>query len=346
MPTIEIPVWPYAYGPPASTGTLRTLPEDFIVTEQLAFEPSGEGEHVFLFIEKKGENTDYIARILARHANVRQRDIGYAGLKDRHAITRQWFSVWLPGKPGNGPDWAALNSGQLQVLHSTRHARKLKRGVLAGNQFNITVRNWQGDADTLTRQLAQIKANGIPNYYGEQRFGHNGQNVNKALAMFQGAKTGREQRSLYLSAARSFLFNQLLAGRVRSQTWNQALSGDTYVFDRSNSCFKSALADDDIIRRLNTGDIHPSGVLWGKGHADVADTALQTEQAIIAAYPELADGLIAAGADRNRRALRANVFDLAWKFISADVLELNFSLPAGSYATAVLREIVDYGDKQ
>jgi tRNA pseudouridine13 synthase len=344
MPSIEIPIWPYAYGQPASTGTLRSQPEDFTVTEQLAFEPSGTGEHVFLFIEKIGENTEYIARLLARHANVRQRDIGYAGLKDRHAITRQWFSVWIPGKPELEPDWTPLNSPQLRILHTVRHARKLKRGVLAGNQFKIIVRNWQGDAEMLHQQLAQIKAHGIPNYYGEQRFGHNGQNVNKAVSLFQGAKTGREQRSLYLSAARSFLFNHLLAERVRTQTWNQALSGDTYVFDRSNSCFKSGQADDDITRRLSTGDIHPSGVLWGKGTADVADQALQTEQNIIAAYPELADGLIAAGADRNRRSLRVNVFDLEWTFLSEDVLELAFSLPAGSYATAVLREVVRYGE--
>lgn len=342
MPTIEIPVWPYAYHAPASTGQLRTLAEDFYVTEQLAFEPSGEGEHVFLFIEKIGENTEYVARLLARHANVRQRDIGYAGLKDRHAITRQWFSVWLPGKTGNEPDWTLLNSPQLQVLQSIRHARKLKRGVLAGNQFKITLRNWQGDAELLNRQLADIKAHGIPNYYGEQRFGHNGQNVNKALALFAGAKTGREQRSLYLSAARSFLFNQLLAERVRQQTWNQALAGDTYVFDRSNSCFKSTEADAEILRRLNAGDIHPSGVLWGKGQADVAEAALELEQAIIAAHPALADGLIACDMARNRRALRVNVADLQWEFIADGVLELNFSLPAGSYATAVLREIVDY----
>lgn len=338
----ELPLWPYVYGPPASTGTLRNQPEDFMVTEQLAFEPSGEGEHVFLYIEKKGENTEYVARLLARHANVRQRDIGYAGLKDRHAVTRQWFSVWLPGKPGNEPDWALLNGGPLQVLQSIRHARKLKRGVLAGNRFQITVRDWQGDKAVLERQLKLIKTGGIANYYGEQRFGHNGQNVNKALAMFAGAKTGREQRSLYLSAARSYLFNQLLAQRVLKGTWNQALPGDMYMLDRTNSCFKSASADDSLVQRLKTGDIHPSGVLWGKGNADVADEALQLEQSIIAAYPALADGLLAAGAERGRRALRVNVFDLEWQFSADDVLALHFSLPAGSYATAVLREIVGY----
>jgi len=340
MTIIEIPAWPYAYGKPVSTGTLRTFPEDFIVTEQLAFEPAGEGEHVFFYIEKKGENTEYIARLLARLANVRQCDVGYAGLKDRHAITRQWFSVWLPGK-GNGLDWTLLNGDQLQVLSIVRHARKLKRGLLVGNQFQITIRNWQGDTDTLIKQLEQIKTHGIPNYYGEQRFGHNGQNVNKALAMFEGAKCAREQRSLYLSAARAFLFNQLLAHRVKNQSWNQAVDGDVYIFDRSNSCFKSTLADDSIIQRLSRGHIHPSGMLWGKGNTDVSDKALEIEREIIAAYPAIAVGLVAMGAERHRRPLRVNVIDLQWSFIAVDVLVVSFSLPAGSYATALLRELVD-----
>ena len=212
MQTIEIPVWPYVYGQPSGQGKIRSVPEDFIVKENLAFEPSGAGEHAFLQIEKTGENTDYVARQLARFANVRQRDVSFAGLKDRHAVTTQWFSVWLPGKAD--PDWTQFETDSMKVLQSVRHARKLKRGVLSGNSFKLIIRDWQGDQDKTIRQLEAIKANGIANYYGAQRFGNEGQNVNKALAMFQGAKVGREQRSLYLSAARSYLFNQILAYRV------------------------------------------------------------------------------------------------------------------------------------
>ena len=160
--TLSLPIWPYVYGSPSGQGVIRQHPADFQVTEQLSFEPSGDGEHVFLHIQKTGENTDYVARQLARIAQVRQRDIGYAGIKDRHAVTTQWFSVWLPGlKPD--PDWSGLNSEQLTILHTVRHARKLKRGVLAANHFKLRIRQWQGDRAATLQQLDCIKTQGIPN---------------------------------------------------------------------------------------------------------------------------------------------------------------------------------------
>ncbi|MCX7067452.1 MAG: tRNA pseudouridine(13) synthase TruD [Methylococcales bacterium] len=335
MSAIELPVWAYLYGSPSAQGKVRTVPEDFIVTEHLSFEPSGAGEHIFLFIEKTGENTDYVARQLAKFANVRQRDISYAGLKDRHAVTTQWFSVWLPGKAD--PDWSQFETESIKVLHSVRHARKLKRGVLSGNSFKIIIRDWQGDKIKTEQQLTAIKTEGIANYYGEQRFGHAGHNINKALALFQGAKVGREQRSIYLSAARSYLFNEILAQRVLTKTWNQALAGDSYVFDLGHSYFNEAQPTDDIIRRLAAKEIHPTGILWGKGNVEL----LPVEQAIIAANQELADGLIANGLEQDRRALRINVKDLDWQFIDETTLSLSFTLPAGSYATSLLREIIN-----
>jgi tRNA pseudouridine13 synthase len=339
MQTIEIPVWSYVYGSPAGTGIIRSKPVDFIVMENLAFEPSGAGEHVFLQIEKIGENTDYVARQLARFANVRQRDVGFAGLKDRHAVTTQWFSVWLPGK--DDPDWTQFEAGSIKVLQTVRHARKLKRGVLSGNSFKLIIRDWQGDKDKTIRQLEAMKVGGIANYYGSQRFGNEGQNVNKALGMFQGAKAGREQRSLYLSAVRSYLFNQILACRVSRKIWNQPVSGDTYMFDLSHSCFKSELPDAQIIRRLDANEIHPTEVLWGSGDAGVSADALRLEQAIIDDYPQLSQGLIAYGVEKDRRALRVNAPDLHWRFVNDTALELCFTLPAGSYATSVLREIIE-----
>jgi tRNA pseudouridine13 synthase len=337
--TLEIPVWPYVYCLPSGQGKIRSYPEDFIVKENLAFEPSGAGEHAFLLIEKTGENTDYVARQLARFANVRQRDVSFAGLKDRHAVTTQWFSVWLPGKAD--PDWTRFETDNMKVLHTVRHARKLKRGVLSGNSFKIIIRDWQGDKDKAIGHLEAMKTNGIANYFGSQRFGHEGQNVNKALAMFQGAKVGREQRSLYLSAARSYLFNQILAYRITRLNWNQPVAGDTYMFDLSHCCFKSEQPDAEIISRLEAKEIHPTGALWGRGEAGVSADTLSIEQGIIDTYPQLAQGLIACNVDKDRRALRVNVQDLCWQFVNDRVLELCFTLPAGSYATAVLREIID-----
>lgn len=330
--------WPHAYGGPSGTGNIKTVPDDFIVEEILPFAPDGSGEHVFLHIEKIGENTEYVARQLARHAGVRQHNVGFAGLKDRHGRTRQWFSVWLPGK--EDPDWSALESENLKILAVSRHARKLKRGVLAGNRFDLLVRNWQGNREIAERQLLAIKTHGFPNYFGEQRFGHQGRNIEKALAMFQGIRVKREQRSIYLSAARSYLFNLMLAERVRTQTWNKALPGDVLQLDGSHSRFRADEIDTALINRLETGDLHPTGALWGKGDRGVAGDALDLERSIIDAHPELAEGLLKSGLEADRRALRIKPENLRWQIEGDATLRLSFGLPAGSYATALLREII------
>jgi tRNA pseudouridine13 synthase len=335
-----LPLWAYAYGSPLGKVYIRQTPEDFQVTEHLAFEPSGEGEHVFLFIEKRHENTAYIARLLARHAGVRQRDVSYAGLKDRHALTRQWFSVWLPGK--KEPHWTGLNSDTLHILKTTRHTRKLKRGALKKNYFQLTLRNWTSPHDALEQRLAQIKTLGVPNYFGEQRFGHGGQNVNKALSVFRGEKAPREQISLYLSAARSFLFNEILAYRVAEKLWHTAISGDAFMLEGSNSCFSAESIDDAINQRIASGDIHPTGVLWGKGTSIIHQQALAIEESIIQKHAALSAGLLAHNAERSLRALRVNVCDLSWSFPDPQTIQLTFHLPAGSFATAVLRECVHW----
>ena len=336
---VEIPVWEYAYGGPNSTGKIKTIPDDFIVEEQLPFQPEGEGEHVFLQIEKCGENTEYVARLLARFAGVRQRDVSYAGLKDRHARTTQWFSVWLPGK--DAPDWQQIETESIKVVQSQRHARKLKRGVLSGNRFEIVIREWQGDKIKLEQQLQQIKTNGIPNYFGVQRFGHQGQNVNKALALFQGEKVRREQRSIYLSAARSYLFNLLLDKRISAGNWNHAIHGDVLVFDQSNSYFKTDQPDESVLQRIKAGEIHPTGMMFGQGEQETKNQALEIEESIINANQSLTDGLIKFDLKSDRRPLRVLVRDLQWKFLSDSELRLCFSLPAGSYATSLLREVVE-----
>ena len=336
--TVQLPDWPFAYGGPSGQGKIRSYPDDFIVHEQLGFEPSGSGEHVFLYIEKTGENTEYVARALARFAEVRQRDIGYAGLKDRHARTRQWFSVWLPSK--SDPNWQEFETDDIKVLSAERHNKKLKRGVLVGNDFNLTVREWNGDKDQTIAIFEAIKEQGLPNYFGEQRFGFQGQNINQALALFQGAKVKRQQRSLYLSAARSFLFNEVLAERVKQKNWNQYLAGDALMFDRSRSYFKTETMDQELRARVNDYNVHPSGMLYGFGQLDVKDEAHSIEQAVCKKYPKLVEGLIKAKVELARRPLRIMVENLNWQFAEPNCLTLAFSLPAGSYATTLLREII------
>lgn len=338
MTDLELPEWPYAFGGPSGSGDLKTEPDDFIVEEILSFEPEGSGEHAFLYIEKAGENTEYIARLLARHAGVRQRDIGFAGLKDRHGRTRQWFSVWLPGK--SDPDWSILESDHLKILQISRHARKLKRGILSGNRFAIRMRHWQGDRELTERQLQWIKTQGFPNYFGEQRFGHQGRNIHKALDMFAGTRVKPELRSIYLSAVRAYLFNLMLAERVKQQTWNTALAGDVFKLDQSNSHFTADEIDPTLLQRLHSGDIHPTGALWGKGDNPARHQVLTLERQIIDAHATLAEGLLKAGLEQDRRALRVIPENLVWQFTAADDVCLSFTLPAGSYATALLREVV------
>lgn len=338
MTLYEPLIGPPAYGGPSGSGCIKSQPDDFVVEERLAFTPDGQGEHQFLYIEKVSENTEYVARLLARHAGVRQRDVSYAGLKDRHARTRQWFSVWLPGKAD--PDWHAIQSDTLQFLDITRHARKLKRGVLAGNRFSITVRDWQGDAQRLEQQLQAIQQHGFPNYFAEQRFGHNGQNLNKAVAMFAGNRVKPEQRSLYLSAVRAFLFNRVLAARISAGNWNQALSGDILQLDKTHSQFLALEIDTTLLQRLATGDIHPTGPLWGMGQSATQGEAQQLEATEMARHTDLVDGLVKAGLEHDRRALRVLPQHLHWAFQPNNHLQLHVTLPTGSYATALLKEII------
>jgi tRNA pseudouridine13 synthase len=210
---------------------------------------------------------------------------------------------------------------------------------LAGNKFTLLIRNWTGNQEEAEKQLQLIKTQGFPNYFGPQRFGHHGQNIDRALAMFAGAKVKREQRSLYLSAARSYLFNLILAQRVAQANWHRALNGDVFKLDGSNSCFAGDSDDASLPARLEQGDIHPTGIMWGRGGKVATAEAGAIENTVIAANASLADGLLAFDLEADRRALRALPQDLEWQWLD-NQLKLSFNLPAGSYATALLREII------
>jgi len=329
----------YACGKPSATALIRRQPEDFRVTEQLSFPLDGEGQHVFLFIQKSNLNTDQVSAALAKFANVKQVAVGYAGLKDRQAVTRQWFSVDLAGKPE--PDWSSLESDDLKVLEVTRHGRKLKRGAIAANHFELVLAEFEGEREEMEQRLQKIKLSGVPNYFGEQRFGRNEANLRQAEKMMTNDKLRikRHQRSLYLSAARSFLFNMVLSQRVADQTWNSALAGDVFMLDGSHSIFVPEEIDDDIKRRVADGDIHPTGPLWGVGELMTQHSVLQLERQVLEAYPQWRELLEKAGMKQERRALRlpVNAMESDWR--DKDVV-LKFGLPAGSYATVVLRELI------
>jgi tRNA pseudouridine13 synthase len=331
---------PHALGGPAGSGSIKLIPEDFVVEEVLGFAPSGDGEHVFLRIEKRHENTDYLARQLAKFAQVPVRNVGYAGLKDRHGRTIQWFSVQLPGQAG--PDWTGFESDTVRVLEVSRNARKLRKGTARGNRFELTVRDLSAPPEPLAERLGAIAAHGVPNYFGPQRFGHDGQNLDRARELFADdpPKVTPHQRGLYLSAARSALFNQILAERVADNTWNTAIPGDVFMFPDSRSFFTPATITDELLQRVAAREIHPSGVLWGVAPSSATRSALAIENRAAGQFPDLARGLAAAGLDTSRRPFRVCPEAMRWEFPQPAMLTLSFTLPAGAYATAVLRELV------
>jgi tRNA pseudouridine13 synthase len=329
---------PFAWGvAPPLTARLRCTPEDFLVEEILGYDADGHGEHALLWVEKRGANTDWVARELARFAGVPPLAVGYAGLKDRNAVTRQTFSVQLAGKPD--PDWSAFPPAEAKVLAATRHGRKLKRGALRGNRFVLVLREVAGERARAEAVLAAIAARGVPNYFGEQRFGREGGNLAQARAMFAGKRVDRDKRGFLLSAARSQIFNDVLAARVERGAWDAPLEGEIWSLAGSRSWFGPEPYTDVLAARLASGDIHPSGPLWGQGESPAADAAGALEREVAAMHADLAEGLAAARMEQERRPLRLMPKDLRWRWLAEDALELSFELPAGAYATVVAREV-------
>jgi len=331
------------FGPVLFAARVKAAPEDFAVEEIAAEAASGSGEHLLLWIEKRGLTTTEVGQRLCRWAKVAPVAIGYAGLKDKQAVTRQRFTVHLPKRVA--PAIAALESADLRVLAQDWQTRKLPRGGLAGNAFAILLRELR-DVDgrapdaalrsTIEARLQAIAARGVPNRFGVQRFGRFGDNVGQARRMFAGAKVGRETRSMLLSAARSELFNRVLAARVADGSWECAIDGEVFMLDGRKSVFGPEPLTAELRQRMADFDLHPTGPLWGRGALRSGGTALALESAIAAAEPALCQGLEAAGLAQERRALRVRAAGLAWAWQGDAVLELRFRLPPGSYATAVL----------
>ncbi|MEP7184431.1 MAG: tRNA pseudouridine(13) synthase TruD [Rhodanobacter sp.] len=329
---------PFAHGDnPPLQGRLRSTPEDFVVEEILGYDAEGKGEHALLWVEKRGANTDWVARELGKFAGVGQVAVGYAGMKDRHAVTRQTFSVQLAGKPD--PDWSMFPHEDVKVLAATRHSRKLKRGALRGNRFLLVLRDVVGDHAAAEQVLEHMAVRGVPNYYGEQRFGREGGNVAQARTMFAGRRVERDKRSILLSAARSQIFNSVLAARVERDAWDRPLDGEIWSLAGSRSWFGPEAFTDVLAQRLARLDIHPSGPLWGQGEPPSQGEAGALERMTASSYQDLAEGLASARMDQERRPLRLVPKDLTWRWTGDDVLELSFELPAGAYATVVCREL-------
>jgi len=359
--------------PPLKQARYKAHTTDFIVNEILPLAFTGEGEHLWLHIQKSGMNTAYLANLLSEWAEIPLRDVGYSGLKDRHALTTQWFSLRIPKKQLPPTEFAPIDIGteeSVTILAQHWHNKKLNRGTHRANEFIITLRDIQFDhLDTETSEqalsvkqrveqhLKTISENGVPNYFGTQRFGRNGNNVREALALFarpprevkpqskksKRKRVPREQNTMELSAARSLIFNEILAVRVSDGSWNGGLAGEVFNLDGSGSIFTSETIDDTLQARLASGDIHPTGVLWGVDNDKVSGTAAAIEQDTVQSNPlltSLAKGLETRDIKAQRRALRLPIEALSWRWDNDQTLVLNFTLTTGSFATSVLASVL------
>lgn len=318
MSYTSLPEWPKTYPETGARGSLKQHNEDFCVTELPLVLPSGEGEHIWLQVKKNGANTAYVAQCIADNARVKVMDVGYAGLKDRYSIAEQWFSVYFP--KGVTPDFLQLKHDEFSVLTQQRHVKKCRRGDLLGNQFEIVLRDVQGEHARIQENLLEIQQHGVPNYFGPQRFGRDGGNVEQGYLMLTRATRVRQQKmkGLYLSAVRSFIFNEILAERINQGLWVKALEGD--LLDEQGN---------------------PTGALWGRGRINTTAAAAELENAIARQNAALCEGMEHAGLKQERRPLAAIPQNMTWQWLDESQLQLSFSLSAGYYATSVLREILD-----
>lgn len=364
---------PQPMTPPIKQALYKAKPEDFVVNERLEVDFTGEGEHLWLHIKKSGINTAYLAKLLSEWANIPLRDVGYSGLKDRQALTTQWFSLRLPKKQKPDSDFAPVDIKEhetVKIIAEHWHNKKLNRGTHNANQFVITLRDIEfakdqtlGDKSSVEQHLQTISKTGVPNYFGPQRFGFGGNNIREALNLFarplkstSSAKKKnkrksavREQNSMELSAARSLIFNQILAARVQDGSWNTGLNGEVFNLNGSGSIFASEHMDETLQARLASGDIHPTAVMWGAGNNKVAGDAAELENTVVqqdALLAALATGLEQREVKAQRRALRLPVEDLSWQWADEQdgeqTLVLSFTLTTGSFATSVLASVVEH----
>ncbi|MFT4631556.1 MAG: tRNA pseudouridine13 synthase [Candidatus Azotimanducaceae bacterium] len=333
----------YAQGAPLYRARLRARPEDFQVNEQLGFSPSGVGEHWYVQIRKTGANTAWVAEGLAAFLGVKQFDVSYAGRKDRHAVTQQWFSCRVPGKVS--PDWSALNLLGVEVLQAQRHDKKLHRGEHAGNEFVIRLTHLHSNAESheanLTQRIDDIGRRGFPNYFGEQRFGHGGSNLSAADVLFAGGTVRAQQRDWCLSAVRSYMFNESLSTQVQGGDFQTlALSPHNAEIDADTATRTdlSALRTKGRSRDAAAPNV-PRGWLYG-----ISRKPTPALEAMAAKYPVWCAGLAKLDVKAQQRDLWVRPGAFSGRIDGADLL-LSFSLPVGSYATSLIREIVDYGEE-
>ena len=331
----------YLHGKPAASGLLKANPEDFVVIEDLGFEPDGEGEHILVRILKNGCNTRFVADALAKFLKIHARDVSFAGQKDKHAVTEQWLCARVPGK--EMPDLSAFQPEGCKVLEYARHKRKLRLGALKGNSFTLVLREISNRDDVESR-LQAIREGGVPNYFGAQRFGIGGSNLQGALrwAQSDAPVRDRNKRSFWLSAARSALFNQIVSERLKKTDFNQVVDGDALQLSGRGSWFVATAEERaELQTRVDDKALMITASMPGSGEWGTQGEALAFEQAAVADAPELQALLVREKVEASRRAMLLFPQQLSWNWWDDVTVELRFWLPAGSFATSVVREIIN-----
>ena len=322
---------------PKQTALLKAECADFVVKEQLGYDMSGDGEFVAVKVRKTDCNTLFVGEQLAKFAGISARNMSYAGLKDRKAVTEQWFSLQMPGQPT--PDFSQFSLEGVEILDVTRHQRKIRIGSLQGNHFEILLRNAE-ETDELKERLDFLAKNGFPNYFTEQRFGRDGNNLTQALRWANGEINvkDRNKRSFYLSAARSEIFNLIVSKRMELDLAQQILVGDVLQLNGSHSWFVVDESEDlaQLQQRLAQQDVLLTAPLIGEEEKSAVDF----EHEIFAQYQAL---FALMRQERMKAACRPILMQpqqFQWQF-EPNGLRLQFALPAGSYATALIRELIN-----
>jgi tRNA pseudouridine13 synthase len=324
---------------PAAGGVLRRAPEDFVVDEVPAYLPCGEGEHLYLHVRKRGLSTPELARQLARALGVGEHEVSWAGLKDRHAVTTQWLS--LPAKKAEGA-LAGLQLPGMELLEAKRHGNKLKNGHLRGNRFTLWLRD-VSDAGAARAAFEQLVAVGVPNYFGEQRFGLKDDNAEAGRLLLKGERLPRRpsafERKLFLSAYQSQLFNRLAAARVQAGTLGQALAGDVLRKTDTGGLFVCEAPEVDQ-PRATAREVSAAGPLFGPKMPRAAGAVAEAEEAVLAAEGMTLEDF-RRGRDETEGGRRPYRVFLGEPTIEQEgsAVRLAFSLPRGSYATVVVREL-------
>lgn len=334
----------YLHGVPNASGVIKANPEDFVVIEDLGYPYDGEGEQVLVRIRKIGCNTRFVAEAIAKFLKVPVRDLSYAGMKDRHAVTEQTLCFRVPGNAM--PNLAGFQLEGVEILQVIRHKRKLRTGALAGNAFRLIVRQISDRSDVETR-LQQIQQRGVPNYFGEQRFGRGGNNLTQAKLWAEDKFRPRDRsmKGILLSAARSQLFNQLTSARLqRDGALDRVQAGDALQLAGRGSWFVAQAEElAELQQRVDNHELRITAPLAGRGELGTQGEVLAFEREQLASSGDLLALLDRERVDASRRAALVVPKDLRWSWWDDVTLEMQFWLPAGSFATSVVRELLSNG---